>query len=263
MRPPRLTFPLVLSVALHAAFVSAAPLSWPDRPVVPPTPIVEEDDVPLGPMNVGVYEEPVAEEVAPPPPPPVPPVFEKKKVPEAPKVVEAEKTDEAAEAEPTRAEQVKQERERKRLVKRATRKDKKPVCGPPNEQIAKTGEASWTVDRALIDYYAGNLKELMKLGSVAPHKADGKPDGFRVGLARCSPLREGGLKSGDVVHDINGRKVNNLLQAVAAYFALRKEDTLTVHVTRAGKPVAMTYTIEGEPGKVKFLKLKDLKDLRR
>lgn len=49
------------------------------------------------------------------------------------------------------------------------------------------------IDRDLIEHYATNMFELKKLGSVWTHKGpDGKLDGFRVGLARCSVLRQGG-----------------------------------------------------------------------
>ena len=56
MRPPRLALPLAVSVALHAAFVSAAPFSVPERPAFTPPPVVQEAELELGPINVGVYE---------------------------------------------------------------------------------------------------------------------------------------------------------------------------------------------------------------
>jgi S1-C subfamily serine protease len=64
-------------------------------------------------------------------------------------------------------------------------------------------------------------------------------------------LRQGGLKSGDIVHDINGRRIYTVLQAVGAYLALRTEPELTLNVTRRGKPVILNYTVEQPKRKAK------------
>lgn len=132
-----------------------------------------------------------------------------------------------------------------RRVRTRTEKDRRPPCPDPVEDIARVADAHWYIDRDLIEHYATNLVELQKLGSVWTHRgADGKLDGFRVGLARCSILRQGGLRSGDIVHDINGRRINTVLQAVGAYFALRNEPELRVNITRRGEPLLLGYTIE-------------------
>lgn len=118
-------------------------------------------------------------------------------------------------------------------------------CPPPVESIARTGEAHWYVARDIIEFYATNLPELNKLGRVWTWRNEaGELDGFRVGLSRCSVLRQGGLRSGDIVHDINGRRISTVLQAIGAYFALRAEPELTLHVTRRGAPLELSYTIE-------------------
>ncbi len=118
-------------------------------------------------------------------------------------------------------------------------------CPESPLSIARSGEQGWFIDRELIEYYATHIAELQKLGSVWTHRGpDGEPDGFRVGLARCSVLRQGGLQSGDVVRDINGRRIHSVFQAVGAYLALRRETTLQVHITRRGAPMELTYQIE-------------------
>jgi hypothetical protein len=133
--------------------------------------------------------------------------------------------------------------------------DQRQAQGPPHkpqkepcpvvEEITQTSSASWKVQREFVDYYASHLSETMKLAGTWPHKgADGRPDGFRVGLPRCSVLRQGGLKSGDVVQDINGVHINNLLQAVAAWFELRNETHVVVNVARGGKKLSLLYQIE-------------------
>lgn len=118
-------------------------------------------------------------------------------------------------------------------------------CPGPHPAVTTLSPSRWRVERPLIDFYASNLRELQKLGTVYTHKGkDKKPMGFRVHLARCSVLRQAGLKSGDVVTDVSGRKVYNLLQAVSAYFVLRDDEVITLHVTRAGQAMTLDYEID-------------------
>ena len=121
-------------------------------------------------------------------------------------------------------------------------------CAELNPSIAQTDDAAYTVQRELLEYYAGHLVELNDLAGVSTHsdKVTGEKDGFRVGLKRCTLLYQAGLRSGDVVHSVNERHIVNVLQAVGAYFALRKETELVVALTRKGKPLQLTYTIPEE-----------------
>ena len=128
-------------------------------------------------------------------------------------------------------------------ARRPTRTPK--PCPESVANIQQLGPSEWFVERSLLEYYAGHISEIDTLGSVWTHKGpDGKPDGFRLGLPRCTVLRDGGLRSGDVVHDINGVRINNVLQAVAAYIQLRKEPVLVLHVTRKKQSVNLTYHLE-------------------
>lgn len=137
-------------------------------------------------------------------------------------------------------------RSMKRARARTERHARRPPCPEATVSIARVSDTSWFIDRELIEFYATNMKELQKLGVVYRHrdKVTKELDGFGVSLARCSVLREGGLRSGDVVHDINGRVIHGVPQAIMAYFALRKEPELFVRITRKGQPLVLAYTIE-------------------
>ena len=136
-------------------------------------------------------------------------------------------------------------RERLRERRMRTTTAKREPCPEPTYRIARVAESAWYIDRDLIEYYATHIVELQKLGSVWTHRTPtGELDGFRVALARCSVLREGGLRSGDIVQDINGRRIHSVFQAIGAYIALRAEPNLTVNVMRKGQPVALAYTVE-------------------
>lgn len=131
------------------------------------------------------------------------------------------------------------------------RKTPKP-CPEPVADIEQLGPMEWFVQRELVEYYATHIAEIENLGSVWTHlDASGKSDGFRLGLPRCTVLRDGGLKSGDIVHDINGIHINNVLQAVSAYLKLRKEPVLRLHLTRKKESVTLSYHLEQKDRKKK------------
>lgn len=101
------------------------------------------------------------------------------------------------------------------------------------EEIVSLGDDKWRVERDLLDWYATHLRELEKQVAVSSHRGDdGKRDGARLYLPRCSLLKQGGFQNGDVVHTVNGRKLNTVAQGVAAYLAVRNDRSLTVELTR-------------------------------
>ena len=90
-----------------------------------------------------------------------------------------------------------------------------------------------------------HLRELEKQAGVAIHKGeDGKRDGARLYLPRCSILRQAGFRGGDVVHSVNGHKVTTIANGVKTYAKVRKDNTLKVNVTRKnGKHLTLTYKL--------------------
>ncbi|MDG1478519.1 MAG: hypothetical protein P8R54_02965 [Myxococcota bacterium] len=126
-----------------------------------------------------------------------------------------------------------------------------PAPGPTNscepvDSITKIGTKHWRVDRELVDYYASHLRELDRQASTSTHRDDaGKPDGILIYLPRCSVIRHGGLRNGDVIHTVNGRKVSNVANAVTTYLAVRKEKNINVLITRKnGRQVTLKYRLK-------------------
>ncbi len=122
---------------------------------------------------------------------------------------------------------------------------KKNNCDPIDE-IVKLGSHHWRVDRELVDYYATHLRELDRQLSASTHRGDdGKADGMLIYLPRCSVLRHGGLRNGDVIHTVNERKVSNIANAVTTYLLIRKQRNILVELTRKnGKQVTMKYRLK-------------------
>lgn len=126
-----------------------------------------------------------------------------------------------------------------------------PAPGPTNncdpvDSINKIGTKHWRVDRELVDYYASHLRELDRQASTSTHRDEaGKPDGILIYLPRCSVIRHGGLRNGDVIHTVNGRKVSNVANAVTTYLAVRKEKNISVLITRKnGRQVTLKYRLK-------------------
>ena len=219
-----------------------------------PVPVAAADPAPSEPAPA----EPAPPEPAPPEPvaPPPAPVAEAP-IAEAPPLAPAPGPPSLVEKSQPRALSARTPRKARTPRSASAKRATADPCPPAPEGMASVGALYWAVDRDLIDYYATHIAELMKLGAVYTHKdANGEPAGFRVGIPRCSLLREGGLRSGDVVQDINGVRINSVFQAIGAYFRLRDEPTLQVHVQRGKRTVTLSYDIEqkrkkkdlGQPG---------------
>jgi hypothetical protein len=121
---------------------------------------------------------------------------------------------------------------------------KKP-CLPPVDEIKQENPNTWSIDRSLLEHYAKHLQEFDDLAVTLPSFDDkGKPDGFHVTGMRCgNPLHQGGLRNGDVVHTINGKHVNTVVQAAVAYAKLRDETHLELAVTRKGADIVLEYDV--------------------
>lgn len=122
---------------------------------------------------------------------------------------------------------------------------KKKPCEKIDE-INALGESRWTIERDLLDWYATHLGELERQVGVSSYRGeDGKRVGAKLYLPRCSVLRQGGMKNGDVVRTVNGRKVNTIAQGVTTWLAVRNQKTITVELTRKdGLDLVHTYQMK-------------------
>lgn len=229
----RAAFSFALSVAIHLAIASPAivwlvffaePMLETPGDEGPEDAALGNDggEVPLGepePMSVSLYVEPPPGAVpaeAPPAPGPA----------AAPARSPVEGT---AEGDPNTT--TISPAERMGVRGRRPRGERKP-CETIDEIVAVSDD-KWRVERDVLDYYAAHLRELQKQVAVSTHAGpDGKPDGVRVFLPRCSVLRQAGIKHGDIIHSINGRRVATLTDGITTYLALRNSENLQVELSR-------------------------------
>ncbi len=113
------------------------------------------------------------------------------------------------------------------------------------DKIHKIGENQYAVDRAAIDEILGDQATLFRAIRVRPIKEGEDVKGMRLSRIRSGTLLHTlGIRSGDVVHSINGFQLTDPQKALQAYGRLRTADGLKIAVTRNGKPVTIDIGIQ-------------------
>ena len=73
----------------------------------------------------------------------------------------------------------------------------------------------------------------------------GKPDGVIINEIQPGSLFENaGLVNGDVIQEVNGRTVTGVADLVSMYRELKPGASLSVKVTRSGRQVVLSHTVE-------------------
>jgi hypothetical protein len=117
-------------------------------------------------------------------------------------------------------------------------RNRPPPCDSAVAGITQVAEGHFSVERAVLDHYT-TLREALKLAYVTWHKDDdGKIDGFSVYRIRCgNPLAQVGLRNGDVIHTINGKKIRSIPHAILVVAKVKRKDRIQVFGTRRGEPL--------------------------
>jgi hypothetical protein len=112
-----------------------------------------------------------------------------------------------------------------------------------NPKIARTGKGDFIVERSLVTYYISHINALNSLGWSSRNKGpDGSANGMKIGGVRCgNDLHLAGIRSGDVVHRVNGRDITSIPQAIFVYQKVRKDPVIEVELTRRGKLHVLRY----------------------
>jgi hypothetical protein len=116
---------------------------------------------------------------------------------------------------------------------------------PADPLIVAEGSGSYNIREAVIQRYTRDWSRLGDLGWSEVHRgADGKADGMRIGGIRCgSDPWDAGFRSGDVIHSVNGRRVHNIPQVIAAYAALSGKRAFEVELSRGGARRIVRYRL--------------------
>jgi len=111
--------------------------------------------------------------------------------------------------------------------------------------IEKSGENSYDVPQADVDYALGNLDKMAREARVVPNFSDGQTNGFKVfAIRRNSALRKMGLKNNDVLTSVNGYDLGNTEKALEIYGKLQSEKSFSLEILRNGEPMTIEYGIK-------------------
>lgn len=128
---------------------------------------------------------------------------------------------------------------------RAPSRSASPSKAGESEQIVKQDDDTYIIDRQLYDASLQDLDALSRMARAIPHKdPSGNIDGFRLsGVRRNQLLYNLGIRSGDVVHGVNGKPLTSIAEAMNAMQTLQRESNFTFEVTRRGQKKTMNYQV--------------------
>ncbi len=101
-----------------------------------------------------------------------------------------------------------------------------------------------TISRKLIEGLRADPEAAMKQARVMPSVKDGKTRGFKIfGVRPGSVAKAIGLKNGDLILEVGGKKLGTAEEALAAYNAIPLEGEWKISVERTGAPLELTIVM--------------------
>lgn len=92
-----------------------------------------------------------------------------------------------------------------------------------------------------------NPKSFTEFISISPVRQNGQMLGFRTSPGRKSELfNQSGLKTNDIITEINGLDVTDVRQSVEAMQALRSSELLEVTLIRGEEPITLSIDLNGQ-----------------
>jgi general secretion pathway protein C len=100
------------------------------------------------------------------------------------------------------------------------------------------------LDRSKINHVLNNINRLMNQAKVRPYFKDGKPDGLLLThIRRNSLFTDLGLKSGDIVKGVNGKRIRSVEDAMDFYNNLKNSSSVQLEIERRGETKSISYEI--------------------
>jgi type II secretion system protein C len=136
------------------------------------------------------------------------------------------------------------------LVTSATPEPAVDRVPPPAPAPPPSGVITVKLTRAQLDAYWANLPSLIATVQATPHYQESfsgqrSLDGFTLGTTAGGTLVEQlGLRAGDVVHDVNGDRLDNAAAAMRLLSVARDMTQARVRITRNGQPLTVQITVE-------------------
>jgi general secretion pathway protein C len=118
---------------------------------------------------------------------------------------------------------------------------------PSIQGITKAGPFEYHIERALIDEQLQDLTKLGRQARVIPNydRETGGYKGFKlIGVRPNSLYRAIGIRSGDVIMQVNGEELNSPSKALELFTKLQTSNNISLDIKRRGKNETLVYKIQ-------------------
>lgn len=111
--------------------------------------------------------------------------------------------------------------------------------------VRKLSDTQYEIDRALVDKVLGDPALIARSARIVPSIKDGKANGFKMYAIRPNSVyAKIGLQNGDTIHAVNNFEITSPDKALEVYTKVKSATSLSVQVTRRGKPITLDYRIK-------------------
>lgn len=124
-----------------------------------------------------------------------------------------------------------------------TRSKSRFQCPKSYEGINKRANGIYEVDRKLVNYYTASVKQFNELGWSKSNDTGDKKGWFITGFDCKGPLWHAGMRRGDIVLTVNGKKTNNMMQILLLYSKVKAQKHFAVEIRRKGKELTLNYVV--------------------
>ena len=128
-----------------------------------------------------------------------------------------------------------------------TTSSRPPRKGGGMEGITKVNDFEYHIDRALLDEKLQDLGALGREARVIPNydRESGSYKGFKlIGVRPNSLYRNIGIRSGDVILQVNGEEMNSPSKALELFTKLQTSNEISLDIKRRGKVETLLYKIQ-------------------
>ena len=111
--------------------------------------------------------------------------------------------------------------------------------------VVRSGDNEFSIDRSRIESELSNPEQLTRQARIMPNYRDGEPDGLRlVGVTSDSLYSDLGIRSGDVIHAVDGNPITSQQQAMSMLESMQNQGQVTIEIERRGQRQQMQYNIQ-------------------
>lgn len=112
------------------------------------------------------------------------------------------------------------------------------------DQVRKTGDNEYEVNKDYIDSTMGNLSQVATQARIVPSFKNGKSNGFKLfSIKPGSIYQKIGLQNGDVIQKINGYTIDSPDKALEIYSKLKTSRNVNIELLRRGRAMSKNYSI--------------------